>query len=181
MGSRYSNSSSSEEEDKEQEEEEEEEQEEEDEEEQEEENEEWEEGGEEESESSEEERDKHKKRKKEISIIDEELNASVCFSIVFGDRSSSLHETTTVTKRSTTYPTIKKNGVIIPDVFEEEEKKDGTGTCTLCFTRNISTVIKNCGHAVFCGECCRKMKVNRCPICREEYNEVIRLFLVENK
>ncbi|QKF94690.1 zinc finger ranBP2-type protein [Fadolivirus algeromassiliense] len=41
-------------------------------------------------------------------------------------------------------------------------------TCVICMERNKDTVITVCGHLGYCGLCALNM--NKCPICRVNYN-----------
>ena len=46
--------------------------------------------------------------------------------------------------------------------------------CIICW-ENVQSVRLNCGHAVLCHSCVRKVKNtdNKCPICREKITQIM--------
>jgi len=47
--------------------------------------------------------------------------------------------------------------------------------CVICQDASVDTVLINCGHAMFCRECVRKL--DDCPICRQTITGSLRIIL----
>ena len=47
--------------------------------------------------------------------------------------------------------------------------------CRICFTEEIDTVFTKCGHMFWCYDCAHSCK-KRCPICRVNDNDIIKIF-----
>jgi hypothetical protein len=56
----------------------------------------------------------------------------------------------------------------IRQIRESKGLKKDDESCVVCFERATDVVLKNCNHFVVCGVCAHAM--DRCPICRTEYN-----------
>jgi len=52
-----------------------------------------------------------------------------------------------------------------------------SSSCKICFERPIDTAILRCGHLALCSRCSRA-GLKRCPICRKEISEIVRIYHV---
>ena len=49
-------------------------------------------------------------------------------------------------------------------------------TCSVCYTRELTTTLIPCGH-VFCDSCCERAKrTNRCFTCRQRIDDSMRVY-----
>lgn len=62
---------------------------------------------------------------------------------------------------------------------KQEEKKtrkiDDSKLCRICFVNEYNTIFLPCGHIVACAKCAAAQ--NKCPICREKFESISRIFL----
>ncbi|CAF1472142.1 unnamed protein product [Adineta steineri] len=60
-----------------------------------------------------------------------------------------------------------------------KEKDENAGLCQICLDTPASCVLIPCGHIVFCSDCKdsfeKKFSEKRCPICRDNYNNVFQI------
>jgi len=45
--------------------------------------------------------------------------------------------------------------------------------CTVCFDRAIDVVLDPCGHIIACGLCAQSLNPQRCPVCREDIQQIL--------
>eukprot|EP00981_Chlorochromonas_danica_P007846 scaffold1884_cov343-Ochromonas_danica.AAC.63 len=48
--------------------------------------------------------------------------------------------------------------------------------CSICLEKNIQRALVPCGHS-FCDDCCAQLPRNRCPICRNNIQAKLKLFV----
>jgi hypothetical protein len=56
----------------------------------------------------------------------------------------------------------------------DEADTQNVKDCCICMENDSCTVIVDCGHAVTCNKCIRKL--TECPICRKKMTHVIKLY-----
>ena len=66
------------------------------------------------------------------------------------------------------------------EVAEPEIIKPGTKMCCICLGRAVSRVLVPCGHTILCAGCGDRQGLSRmdykCPECRSDVEQVIRIF-----
>eukprot|EP01132_Coremiostelium_polycephalum_P009110 gene9110-11162_t len=58
----------------------------------------------------------------------------------------------------------------------ETPSSGGDRTCAICFDKPVNTVLLDCGHAVICLDCTKK--VNACPVCRGSISKVVQIYQI---
>jgi len=77
-------------------------------------------------------------------------------------------------------PTLTKNGQPVIQPIPQA-KKDMADCCVICFDKPMTHAILPCGHLCLCrSPSCQRGIGRRCPICRQYFNEIKRVFLCEN-
>ena len=51
--------------------------------------------------------------------------------------------------------------------FKKEKEHLSVGACSICYTNPVQLVFYPCKHGTSCKECYDKLKLLKCPICRE--------------
>lgn len=62
------------------------------------------------------------------------------------------------------------------DDFEDDSSEEIT--CVVCMTDSRTHAITKCGHLCYCGVC--GFSINKCPVCRENYNPDTDLIKIYN-
>lgn len=52
---------------------------------------------------------------------------------------------------------------------------DGDSECCVCFDQPIDTGLEPCGHVALCHGCAARLQPRRCPLCRTEIHQSIRM------
>ncbi|XP_023012570.2 E3 ubiquitin-protein ligase defense repressor 1 [Leptinotarsa decemlineata] len=84
----------------------------------------------------------------------------------------------------------QENGLLVPKIEQPDSGRDGVNckdseeklhrlieamTCKICMDNQIDVVFLPCAHVVACSKCAAK--VDRCPVCRSEFNQAQKLYL----
>lgn len=61
---------------------------------------------------------------------------------------------------------------------ENKIQEDETHECTVCYEREVNSVLYKCGHVCMCFECAIHVKEKGalCPICRQTIHDVIKIY-----
>ncbi|KAG2456102.1 NEU1B ligase, partial [Polypterus senegalus] len=102
----------------------------------------------------------------------DDSDSDLAFSV---NRSSSASESSLVTA-----PSSPLSPPLTP-VFSPPEVPPSSknGECTICFDKEVDTVIYTCGHMCLCNDCGLKLKKQSnacCPICRRAMKDVIKIY-----
>jgi rubrerythrin len=57
-----------------------------------------------------------------------------------------------------------------------QAEKNATAKCCICTTSAAVYVITPCGHLCLCTTCKEDLKDSTCPICRQEYMQVVKVY-----
>lgn len=69
---------------------------------------------------------------------------------------------------------IEKNKLQLSKQSSQQEPKNSM-LCKICYCRDFNTVFIPCGHVMACTVCANA--ITKCPICREDYERVLRVYL----
>ena len=58
---------------------------------------------------------------------------------------------------------------------EEGDAADEANECCVCFDRRINTRLQPCGHVALCHACAARLTSSRCPLCRAQIVDVLRV------
>ena len=58
---------------------------------------------------------------------------------------------------------------------EEGDAADEANECCVCFDRRINTRLQPCGHVALCHACAARLASSRCPLCRAQIVDVLRV------
>jgi E3 ubiquitin-protein ligase XIAP len=67
-----------------------------------------------------------------------------------------------------------KDKMLIDDCEVIKKSINESKLCKLCFINEYNTAFYPCGHVVACGKCASS--VTKCPLCRQPFNNVIRVY-----
>lgn len=49
-------------------------------------------------------------------------------------------------------------------------------TCSVCLIQDATRAFVPCGHFCVCSECANRLRDDRCPLCRQEFTEIVTIF-----
>ena len=71
--------------------------------------------------------------------------------------------------------------VVLPSPAPGDEEGDAidaadeANECCVCFDRRINTRLQPCGHVALCHACAARLASSRCPLCRAQIVDVLRV------
>jgi hypothetical protein len=76
---------------------------------------------------------------------------------------------------------------VILEEISEREKNEKLGKiseimtddfrCVTCWDKPKNIILKPCMHMALCGGCLRKLPTNKCPICKETIQDVVKIYI----
>ena len=67
--------------------------------------------------------------------------------------------------------------ILQKQLIAKTAKQGDHSKCCICLDKDVEVYNYPCGHCNLCGDCCRQMEDDTCPICREEVKAYLRVYL----
>ena len=59
---------------------------------------------------------------------------------------------------------------------EFAQRKKPKSVCTICLDKPLTHAVMPCGHKCMCGDCAAKLTSKVCPICKDEYITIGKIY-----
>jgi len=73
-------------------------------------------------------------------------------------------------------PSYSSNQQELPELDDEPERLQQNKECVICFDAKKTHALIPCGHKCVCETCATESSLTLCPLCKQSYNMVIRIF-----